>query len=241
VTPRLLAAALIRPGESVLDIGAGGGKTTLAAAAAALPGGKAVGADISEGMVRLAQGRATEAKSKNATFTVADVQADKISGGPFDVAISQFGVMFFSQPMVAFANIRGHLKKGGRLAFACWQPMDRNTWFTGSAIGPFVPPPPPPAPGASPTGPFAFGDPRHVRRILAEAGFSDVSRTPKRIVVRVPSDALIDDAMLRFLNVPEERMKEATAAVERHIDRFRLPSGLCRFELNVQLFTARNP
>ena len=45
---------------------------------------------------------------------------ETVPGGAFDVAISQFGVMFFDEPETAFANIRRQLVSGGRLAFACW-------------------------------------------------------------------------------------------------------------------------
>ena len=74
----------------------------------------------------------------------------RVPGGPFDAAISQFGVMFFEEPVVGFANIRAHLVPGGRLVFACWQSSERNPWTFFPAVAEFVPPPPEPAPGKSP-------------------------------------------------------------------------------------------
>jgi len=242
VVPRVVAALQPAPGEKVLDIGAGGGKLSLAIAKLVSPKGKVVGADISAGMVKLATGRAEEAKAKNVSFLVADVQADKVPGGPFDAACSQFGVMFFDEPVTAFANIRKQLKKGGRLAFACWQSSPKNAWFPGPSIAAFAPPPPPLAPGKSPTGPFALADARRTRGILEQAGFVDIQRTPKRIALWAPTDAIADKFMFVLMGVPKSKQKEAAAAMEAHFARFpRREDGFCKFELNFQLFTARNP
>jgi SAM-dependent methyltransferase len=242
VVPHVVNALQPAAGEKVLDIGAGGGKLSLAIAERVRPGGKVLGADISDGMVNLATGRAGEAKAKGVSFMAADVQVDKVPGGPFDAAVSQFGVMFFDEPVTAFANIRKHLKKGGRIAFACWQGPEKNVWFPGPAVGPFAPPPPPPTPGKSPTGPFALGDPKRTRGILQEAGFIDISRTPKRLALWTPEDSVADEAMFVLMGVPENKHKEATVAMNAHFDKFpRRADGLLRFELNFQLFTARNP
>ena len=240
VTPLLLRALDLKAGERVLDIGCGGGPATSAAAAAVGSTGRAVGADISIPLVELARHRVADSDLKNVSFEVKDVQQDRIDGGPFDVAMSQFGVMFFDEPKTAFANIRSHLAPGGRLAFACWQPVAKNPWFVGPALKDLVPPPPPPAPGKSPTGPFAFGDADYVRGILQAAGFAGIALALHEYPVEAPEDAIIDDAQLSFLGVPPEKMAQGRAAVHQNMARFRITSGLCRFPLAVQIFTARN-
>ena len=238
VVPHVVAALAPQPGEKVLDIGCGGGKLSLAMAEKVRPGGKVTGADISAGMLGLAGGRAAEAKAKNVTFAQCDMQVDKAPGGPFDAATSQFGVMFFEDPVAAFTNIRKSLKRGGRLAFACWQPGSKNDWCTAPVLQPFAPPPPPRAPGVTPTGPFALGDPRYTRNILTSAGFTDIKRTPKTIIVRVPVEAFGDPGIINSLGISPEKRAAAEKALDKHLKRFEQPDGLSRVELNIQIFQA---
>jgi hypothetical protein len=156
------------------------------------------------------------------------------------VAISQFGVMFFDEPITAFRNIRAHLKPGGRIAFACWQSMERNPWFFATAVAEFAPPPPTPAPGKSPTGPFALADPDTATHILQSAGFANVRRTAHQIEVEVPEDSVVDEAQLRFVGIPEDKLAAAQAAVDAHMQQFKLENGLSRFPLAYQLLQADN-
>ena len=105
VTPMLLDALALQPGERVVDIGSGGGGGTIEFARAVGPAGSVIGVDISDALVRLARARADEAGAGNVVFVVADAQTDELPGGPFDVATSKFGVMFFADPVGAFTNI----------------------------------------------------------------------------------------------------------------------------------------
>ena len=239
ITSRVVAALNPQPGEKVLDIGSGGGRLGLAIAERVRPGGKVTGADISAGMVAMASGRAAEAKAKNISFVQCDVQADRLPGAPFDAATSQFGVMFFEDPVAAFTNIRKSLKRGGRLAFACWQSGAKNNWCTAPVLMPFAPAPPPRAPGAPPPGPFAFGDPKYTRGILAGAGFIDIERVAKTVVVKVPADSIGDEAVIPSMGIPPEKYAAAKKALDKHMAQFAADGGLSRFELNIQVFTAR--
>lgn len=239
ITPYLIDALELKPGERVLDIGSGGGRATIAAAQAVGATGRATGADISTALTALATQRARDAGADNVSFRVADVQQESVAGAPFDVAMSQFGVMFFDDPVIAFTNIRAQLAPSGRIAFACWQTMDRNPWFLGAALVGLVPPPPPPAPGKSPTGPFALGDPERTQGILESAGFANVSRTPHDLLPEVPHDALIDEGQLEYMGVPAEKMAAARAAVEKHLGQFSSSPGLAKFPLAFQIFQAR--
>jgi SAM-dependent methyltransferase len=170
----MLAAARLRGDDRVLDVGCGTGGTTVVAAEATA---FATGLDISAPMIDAARRRAVAAGVANVDFAVADVQtAPDLPTA--DAIISRFGVMFFDDPVVAFTNLHGTLTAGGRLAFACWQPMLANEWMSVPALAAaeHVALPVPPDPGAP--GPFAFGDADRVRAVLAAAGFADVAVEP---------------------------------------------------------------
>lgn len=240
ISPFLFDAASFRRGERVLDVGCGGAKTSLAAAQAVGEEGTVVGADLSAPLIRLARQRAVAADARNVSFRILDVQTDMIEGEPFDVAISQFGVMFFDEPITAFRNIRAHLKSGGRLAFVCWLRVEYNPWFLGEALAEFVPPPPAHAPGKSPTGPFSLADAVNTAHILQEAGFDQIVRTEHQIEVELPEDSVVDEAHLRFMGIPEDELAAAREAVDTHLQPFRLSGGLARFPLAFQLFEAES-
>lgn len=239
VTADLLRHLSPTPGQQVLDMGSGGGRTTLAIASAVSPGGEAVGADLSAGLVGLARSRAESAQVTNARFVVADMQETAVDGGPFDAAASQFGVMFFEDPVKAFANIRAHLSPGGRLAFVCWQPVSRNPWFAGPTIASFVAAPPPPSADGRPVGPFSLADPDLTGGILAEAGWSEVAITPYERTVTVERQVLSDDAQLAFFGVPDDRLSEARAAVDAKLAPLERSDGLYDAPLAYQVVTAR--
>jgi SAM-dependent methyltransferase len=241
VTTTLLEHVDPREGERVLDVGTGGGRSAIVVARRVGPGGAAVGADISMPLVALARQRAAADGVTNARFVVADVQTATLDEGAFDAAMSQFGVMFFDESVTAFANIRAHVRVGGRLVFICWQALADNPWFLATALQPFCPPAPSPEPGKNATGPFALADPDYTTGILANAGWSAIERTPYRRTVPVDPDVLLDDdAYLRFLGVADDRVADARAACEKHLAPLRRSDGRYDAPLAFQVFTARN-
>jgi SAM-dependent methyltransferase len=174
---RLLESAAIAAGESVVDIGCGTGITTCDAARAASPG-SALGLDISRAMVEGGRARAVREEIDNVTFEVGDAQTRRFEPGSADLVMSRFGVMFFDDPVSAFANLRTALRERGRLAFVCWQEMLRNEWVAVPAVAalqhvPMPEPGPPDAPG-----PFSLADPDRVHAVLAEAGYHEITLDP---------------------------------------------------------------
>jgi len=164
-------------GEHIVDIGCGCGQTSLALAARVRPSGSVVGVDISQPMLDVAFRRPRTADLQ-VTFRKLDAQTGDLGDGLFDAAFSRFGVMFFSDPVAAFANIRASLKPGGRLAFVCWRALNENPWMQAplQAALPLLPPLAPPDRAAP--GPFAFADPSRVRSILADSGYGSVTINP---------------------------------------------------------------
>jgi SAM-dependent methyltransferase len=174
-----LARAAARAGERVLDIGCGNGQTALALAARVGPTGSVLGVDISKPMLDVARMRASAEKRTQLRFENADAQTFAFAPASFDLAFSRFGVMFFSDPVAAFANVARALVPGGRLVFVCWQALLENAWMREpmQALAKHLTLPPPPPPDAP--GPFAFANPERVRGILERAGFRDVRLEPK--------------------------------------------------------------
>jgi SAM-dependent methyltransferase len=172
---RALAALAPRPGESIVDIGCGGGETTLELARAVAPDGTVMGIDLSAAVLAFAR-RAAEG-SQRVRFVAADAQAYPFEPASFDAAFSRFGVMFFGDPMAAFTNIYRSLKPNGRLAFVCWRALEQNPLdlVPLRAASPHLPPQPTHDPEAP--GPFAFADADRVRGIL-EARASQRSKSP---------------------------------------------------------------
>ncbi len=173
----VVEAADLRAGEAVLDVGCGSGATTFEAAWRVGPQGRAVGVDISPALLELARRRAGEDGLEGVAFLQADAQAH-VFAPEFDAIVSRFGVMFFPDPVAAFANLRTALKPGGRLVFACWRGPEDNAISTIplEAAAPFLPTVPKfekDAPGR-----FGFADPDRVRTILEESGWRDVAIAP---------------------------------------------------------------
>lgn len=173
-------------GKRVLDIGCGCGTSSLALARA---GARVTGVDVSGPMLNEASRRAAAA---NLIETTRFIEADAASAdldAPFDLAVSRFGVMFFSDPTVAFAHIRSQLKERAPLRFVCWAGMQDNDWFflAARALKPFMPPPET-APDPRAPGPFAFADPAYVKSLLGDAGFSDIELTSLRVDLRLGAE-----------------------------------------------------
>ncbi|HVT41766.1 MAG TPA: class I SAM-dependent methyltransferase [Acidimicrobiales bacterium] len=239
VTPYLLDAIGARPGQRIHDIGCGGGGLALALAKAVAPGGEVVGVDLSAPLLELARSRADEAGVGGLRFVQLDMQTDPLGEPPFDLAVSQFGVMFFDEPTAAFGAVRRTLAAQGRLVFACWQGVELNPWHTGIALRPFVVPPPVPPPGKSPVGPFALGDDEYVRELLEGAGFGTVTATAHRTSVRGPASAIVDPSLLPMMGIRAGHEDEARAALEAHLAQF-AAGDLYEYPLAFRIYDAVN-
>ncbi len=166
----LMAKAAFAPGERVVDIGCGGGATTIEIGQAVGPQGEALGIDVSESLLATARQRAGGAGDVH--FLAADAATVTLDA-PRDRLFSRFGIMFFNDFAAAFANLRKMLRDGGRVDFAAWAPAKENGWIIDMqgilAKHVELPKPAPHAPG-----PFALQDVDFARPLLEGAGFRSV-------------------------------------------------------------------
>ncbi len=192
----LVEKASEKPRRRVLDVGCGTGGVTRAVAAAT--GAHCVGIDIAESMVAAAR------EHGEAEYVLADAQTHTFEE-KFDLIVSRFGVMFFTDPVAAFTNIRTAAEPGAELCFITWRAPEENPFMqTGERAAaehiPNLPARDPHGPG-----PFALADPDRLRQVLA--GWSDVEITPIDRITRLPEEALVP--YLRNMGPVSRALREA--------------------------------
>jgi SAM-dependent methyltransferase len=172
----------------ILDVGCGTGATTLAVARAGAARRDCTGVDISRPMIELARRRAEQERIR-ARFMVGDAQTEAFDG-EFDLIISRFGVMFFDDPVRAFANLRRAARADAALRCLVFRSAAENPFMTAAerAAAPFLPQLPPRR--ADAPGQFAFADARKVQGILESAGWRCVEIVPLDVACVMPEHEL---------------------------------------------------
>jgi ubiquinone/menaquinone biosynthesis C-methylase UbiE len=163
-------------GQRVLDIGCGFGDTTQQIAALVGPSGEAAGVDAAANFIEAATREAEEAGARNARFFVADVQTEAL-GGPYDMAFSRMGTMFFISPVAALRNVRHSLVPGGRLAMVVWRRREDNHWLyrAQQIVEAIVQKPEEYDDPTCGPGPFSMANADTVTDVLVHAGWEDLS------------------------------------------------------------------
>lgn len=173
-TESMLDMAAIGRGSRVLDVAAGAGEQTLAAARRVGPQGRVMATDISPTILRYALAAAGKAGLANVETLELDGEAhDTLAEGSFDAAISRVGLIYFPDQQRALRGIRQTLKAGGRFAAVVYSTPDKNAFFS-IPVGIIrrranLPPPLPGQPG-----PFSLGADGVLAKALEQAGFRDV-------------------------------------------------------------------
>ncbi|MGY4474652.1 class I SAM-dependent methyltransferase [Bradyrhizobium sp. USDA 3364] len=173
----------------VLDIGCGTGATTFAAARVLGPEGHCTGIDISGPMIAAARACALRV-GRSANFICADAQAHVFAPASFDMIISRLGVMFFADPVQAFANLRRAARPGAPVRLIVWRGAAENPFMTAAeqAAKPLLPDLPARRPDAP--GQFGFADRTRVESILEASGWGAIAIEPIDLALRFPATEL---------------------------------------------------
>lgn len=218
--------------RSIVDVGCGCGATTLAAREAA-PQAQILAVDVSGPMLALAEQRARQAGDHRTRFLHADAATHALPPGSVDLILSRFGVMFFEDPVAAFAHMRKWLAAAGRMSLIVWGDRADNPWMTEMtgvlARALQLPPPDPSAPG-----PFALGSAAKRQAIFTGAGLmiDDAQAiTAPMNVVGTPEDVLSfytqrGPLALALQEASESQRARAMDALQAQIDRHYRDGGL---------------
>lgn len=250
ISQALLDHAPLDGCKSALDVGCGGGSQSLMLAQRLGETARVLGVDISEPMLEVARRKAeTPAAGRaNLEFLRADASSYAFPPGSFDLLFSRFGVMFFDDPVAAFANMRAALL--GKLAFCCWQAVTDNDWvrIPLKAALQHLPPPEPPPPDAP--GPFAFADPNRVKSILESAGFSNVDLHPFSTTLRISEATGLPEAVRELARIgpvsrlladqPQSVLDTVFPAMEAALQPY-FREGALDLQASVWLVTATSP
>jgi ubiquinone/menaquinone biosynthesis C-methylase UbiE len=220
--------ARIKAGERVIDVGCGSGAVSIAVAGKVGRGGRVLGIDVSSPM--LARAREVAPQGLPVEFVLADATVHPFEPAGFDLLISRFGVMFFAEPGRSFANLRKALKASGRLAFACWREPRENPFFMAPLQAVYKHAPKLPQLGPEDPGPFSFASEQRVRRILNEAGFSEIKMEPCNLALDLAVGRGLDAAVKSALEIgpaaralaeqPEEIVAAATQSLREALSPF---------------------
>jgi len=176
----------------IADIGCGGGGATLATMRRAPAGSVVHGFDLSSTLIELARGRKRPDEGGIA-FEIADMATASAPEVPYDRLLSRFGIMFFDNPLSAFANLLRWLAPGGRFAFAAWGRQVDNPWMTSvrQAVAEIIdlPSPDPEAPG-----PFRYAEANKLLALLDQAGYGELEVHDWRGVLPIGGGLLAAEA-----------------------------------------------
>jgi SAM-dependent methyltransferase len=158
VGPALVAAAGIRTGDRVLDVGAGSGATSIPAA---LAGGDVVASDLTPELLQAGRSAAVAA-GVALEWVEADAEALPFADASFDVVLSSFGAIFAPDHQRTADELVRVARPGGTIAMANWRPGGWVAEMFQTQMR-FMPPPPA---GFQP--PILWGDEAHVRALFGD-------------------------------------------------------------------------
>ncbi|WP_218952146.1 class I SAM-dependent methyltransferase [Amycolatopsis anabasis] len=199
----------------MLDIGCGTGESAREVGRIAVAG-SVLGVDVSASVVERARHLTEQAGLRNISYLRADAQVHPFPAQRFDLCISRFGTMFFTDPAAAFTNIGRALRPGARLVLMVWQSRHRNEWYTmvHEAVDA-------PVGNSDDSGndPFALADPAAVAAILTAADFADVGFVDVREPVYYGPDVAAAHHFVTSMRHTKELLAQMDAESAEHARR----------------------
>jgi SAM-dependent methyltransferase len=242
VTEIMLDLARIGPGSRVLDVAAGAGGQSIAAAGRVGPSGSVLATDLSSNILERAALAAQSAGFPNVATRVMDGENLEVDPAFFDAVISRLGLIYFPDQRRALASAHRALRPGGRIAAIVYTTAEQNEFFSIpiSIIRRRAHLPPP---ARDQPGPFSLGRPGVLERVLADAGFAEI----ETVVVPAPLTLASAAECVRFEResfgalhqmlaaLAESEREQVWAEVEAELARFEGPNG---FEGSCELLVA---
>jgi len=226
-----------RARERVVDLGCGLGDTTIELGKRVGPDGRAIGLDAASNFIATARKEASEASSRNVSFEVADIEA-AVPGGPYDLAFSRMGTMFFASPVIALRNVRKALRPDGRLCIVVWRKREANDCVHRAEVivRELLGDPPKQDQVTCGPGPFSMASADLVGDQLVAAGYTDIAFERSDAAVEIGAD--FEEAMRFALalgpagevvrlagDAATARMPEITAALRAGFSEFMRDDG----------------
>jgi SAM-dependent methyltransferase len=187
-TQVMLDLAGVRDGSRVLDVAAGAGGQTLAAAARSGASGRVLATDVAPAILAFAEKNARREGFTNVAVRVMDGEDIDVEPGHFDAVISRLGLIYFPDQLRALSGMLRALRPGGRLAAIVYSTPDRNEFFS-VPVSVIRDRAQLPAPASGQPGPFSLGSPGVAEQALRDAGFVDV------VAVRIDAPLLLTSAI----------------------------------------------
>ena len=231
-TEVMLDMAQVGSGSHVLDVAAGAGGQTLAAARRVGVDGAVLATDISPALLEYASAEARRAGLANVATREMDGERIEVEPESFDAVISRVGLIYFPDQQAALRGMRNALRSGGRVAAIVYSTPDRNRFFSipvsiirrRASL-------PPPLPGQP--GPFSLGAPGVLQQAFEKAGYRDIEVR----VVEAPLQLASAAECVRFeqesfgalhqmlSGLDESARKEAWVEIETELSQFEGPDG----------------
>lgn len=233
---QVLAAAGARAGDDVLDVACGTGVLARAAAEVVGPAGSVTGIDVNEDMLTVARG-----KDPSISWDSGAAESLPYEDDAFDRVVSQFGLMFFDDPVQAIGEMMRVVRPGGAVSVAVWDRLEATPGYAAVAeileelFGADV--------ARSIEAPYSMGDTGRLTALFADAGLKAIAIDTIPGTARFPS---IDEWVYTDIKgwtladvIDEEGYQRFRHTALQKLARFERPDGTVQFDAPAHVVTAK--